>query len=104
VAEGVPTDSRGLQPAAAGDFRDFRSESQDDRVFWIHWYLAKGNVAVRVTYNCASLADCEAGLQGVAFQRVDALRQLVFVLQRDALWRWGPACRSVFSIVVLYEL
>jgi hypothetical protein len=69
MAEGVPMDSNGLRSAQAGQFSGLRCESLDERTYWVRWFVARGSVALHITYNCAAL---EFGRERELVERVVA--------------------------------
>jgi hypothetical protein len=54
MALGVPAGASGLRSVDAGEFSGLRCESLDDHAYWIRWFLARGAVALHVTYNCSA--------------------------------------------------
>ncbi|MFO0876095.1 MAG: hypothetical protein U0840_01880 [Gemmataceae bacterium] len=64
MAAGVPTDANGLRPVQVGEFAGLRCESLDDRTHWVRWFVARGAVALHLTYNCPALG-CEREREAV---------------------------------------
>ena|GEM_PF-4230427 len=69
MSSGVPADANGLRPVQAGEFAGLRCESLDDRTHWVRWFVARGAVALYVTYNCGA---SERGREREAVERVVA--------------------------------
>ncbi len=64
MAECAPADANGLCPVQAGDFAGLRCESLDDQRYWVRWFIARGAVALHVTYNCAPL-ECDRDREAI---------------------------------------
>ena len=52
IAKGQNYADTVLSDAALGDFLGITFVYEDDGVFWQHWYVAKNNKALFITYNC----------------------------------------------------
>ena len=44
-----------LSESNSGDFKGFTLVFVVDNEFWQHWYVAKGNTALFITYNCEAV-------------------------------------------------
>lgn len=53
MAAGATADGDGLLSDQAGDFAGLRWEGVAGSTYWVRWYLARGAVALHVTYNCS---------------------------------------------------
>jgi len=53
-----------LSDSISGDFKGFTLAFGVDDEFWQHWYVAKENTALFITYNCKAV-DREVEIDGI---------------------------------------
>lgn len=64
--------SRQTQPLRVGDFNGFSLELTEQNDYWRYWFVAAGDCALAITYNC-DVQDCEKE-SGVVLEILRSLR------------------------------